>query len=221
MGLRLRVILTLTIPAVLLVGIHGYFRVRQEQDQLLAEDRRYMDLTVRTIQIVVENALRGRQIADVRNLVNQIVDRQDGIEPIRLFDARAHSILASSGLTRAETAPSAALGRLIATGTTDSYYDDRRDPPLLYYVAPLRGRSGRVEGAMEIVHIEKGTGRDLSGHRARPRWRHPCRPPGRRRYPSQRLAPPDGGPVSTMKGRLDISRMRTFSWPSHAGFIER
>lgn len=68
MGLKLRLILILTLPAVLAVAVHGFLRIRQEERQLIEEDRRNIALAARAIQIAVENALRDRQISDVERL---------------------------------------------------------------------------------------------------------------------------------------------------------
>jgi two-component system, NtrC family, sensor kinase len=159
MGLRLRVILILVIPAVLLVGTHGYLRVRQQQGLLLAEDRKSMDLTVAATQIAMENALRHRQIGDVRRLVSEMVDRQDTIDRLRLFDVDGKPMLSSTPAPDGDAAIAEIVRRVVRTSIPDARYDLRASPPVLYYVVPLRSGTGQVQGAMEIVHVANGIGR--------------------------------------------------------------
>ena len=156
MGFRLRVILILVIPAVMLVGIHGYLRVRQQDERLLAEDRQNIDLTVAAIQIAMENAIRHRQEEDVLRLAGEMAERQDAIDRIRLFDTDARPTLTSGTATAIPPSLVARVQEVLRTGFTQSGYDLGVSPPVLTYVVPLRGRSGRIEGAMEVVHIANG-----------------------------------------------------------------
>jgi signal transduction histidine kinase len=152
MGLGARVVLILTIPTVLAVGAHGALRVQQQEARFLEQDRRNLAITARAIQIAVENALRDRQVADARRLLVDMVERQDVIDRIRLFDRQVRPLLVSNPLTIGETVPAAALGQVIASGRAELIYQ-AGPPSFLYYLAPLRGRTGAVEGAMEIVQL--------------------------------------------------------------------
>lgn len=156
MGLKLRLILILTIPAVLAVGVHGLLRIRQERAQLLEEDRQNMALTARAIQIAVENALRDRQISDVKRLLAELVEQQEAIDRIRLFDRSLRPTLVSNPLSIVEDAPSDVFHRVMATGVPEGSYRTHGRRSVLYYVVPLRDRKGGVDGAMEIVHLASG-----------------------------------------------------------------
>ncbi|MBI4269329.1 MAG: HAMP domain-containing protein [Candidatus Rokubacteria bacterium] len=156
MGLKLRLILILAVPAVLVVGVHGLLRVRQERVQLVAEDRRNIALAARAIQIAVENALRDRQISDVRRLLAEMVEQQEAIDRIRLFDRQLRPTLVSNPLAAAERVPAEILRRVMDTGVPEGVHREAGRAPVLHYVVPLRGQSGRVEGAMEIVHLAAG-----------------------------------------------------------------
>lgn len=156
MGLTLRLLLILTLPAILVVGVHGFLRVRQERAQLVEEDQRNMALTARAIQIAVENALRDRQISDVRRLLAEMVEQQEQIDRIRLFDRALAPTLAASALPFDEGLPAAVLGRVVATGAPEGVYRRVGDRSFLFYAVPLRDRRGRVQGALEIVHQAAG-----------------------------------------------------------------
>ncbi len=156
MGLKLRLILILTIPAVLAVGVHGLLRIRQERAQLLEEDRQNMALTARAIQIAVENALRDRQISDVKRLLAEMVEQQEAIDRIRLFDRSLRPTLVSNPLSIVEDVPSDVFHRVMTTGVPEGSYRTHGRRSVLYYVVPLRDRKGAVDGAMEIVHLAAG-----------------------------------------------------------------
>jgi len=156
MGLRFRLILILTIPLILVVGVYGLLRIRQEQAELLEEDRRNIALTAKAIQIAVENALRDRQISDIKRLLSEIVEDQEQIDRIRLFDRTLSPTLVSNPLSIGEEVPAEALRRVIETGHPEGFYQRRGKQPVLYYLVPLRAREGAIQGAMEIVHLAAG-----------------------------------------------------------------
>lgn len=156
MGLKLRLILILTIPAVLAVGVHGVLSVRQERDQLIEEDRRNMALTAAAIKIAIENALRNRQFADVERLVAEMVERQTRIDRIRLFDLQLQPTLVSNHLSIGEDVPSEILRRVAQTGSPESFYRRQGKQSILYYIVPVRDRQRRVTGTLEIVHLASG-----------------------------------------------------------------
>jgi signal transduction histidine kinase len=155
MGLRLRVILILVIPAVLLVGVHGYLRVRHQEERLLDESRQTLDLTVAAVKIAMENALRHRQEADVRRLLSEMVERQDTIERIRLFDADGGLTL-RAGPDGGVEVGAAVVERVVRTGVAEASWDRGVTPPVLTFVIPLRSRSERIDGAMEVAHVARG-----------------------------------------------------------------
>lgn len=156
MGLKLRLILILTIPAVLAVAVHGVLRIRQERAQLVEEDRQNMALTATAIQIAVENALRDRQISDVKRLLAELVEQQTAIDRIRLFDRQLRPTLVSNALSIGEDVPAEILGRVAATGAPEDFYQRQGKRSILYYVVPLRDGRGKVAGTMEIVHLASG-----------------------------------------------------------------
>jgi signal transduction histidine kinase len=153
MGLRLRLILVLAIPLVLVVGVYGLWRIRIERAELLAETERNLALTAKAIQIAVENALRDRQIGDVRQLLAEIVSGQEQIDRIRVFDSKFQPVIVSNPLAIGEEVPAPALARVMTTGEPEVFYQLRGTQPVLYYIAPLRPRKGAVQGTLEMVQL--------------------------------------------------------------------
>jgi signal transduction histidine kinase len=161
MGLRQRVILIIAIPALLATAVHGALRVRQEQTELVREYQGNLALTGKAIQIAVENALRDRQWSDVGRLVIEMAEQQDVIDRIRLFDRNAAVIFVSNPLKIADAIPLAPLRRVMASGAPHELYERRGTQSLVSVILPVRGRTGSVDGAMEIVGLATGINRRL------------------------------------------------------------
>jgi hypothetical protein len=138
--------LIISVPVVVAIGAHGALRVRQEEAQVRGEERQSLALTAKAVQIAVENALRDRQISDVRRLLTEMVEQQESIDRIRLFDRHLAPTFASAPLAMADTVPAAMLQRVMTTGLGEDDYERRGAHSYLTYVVPVRGRTGAIEG---------------------------------------------------------------------------
>jgi signal transduction histidine kinase len=152
MGLRARVLLILVIPTVLAVGAHGLLRIRQQESRILREDRQNLEVMARAIQIALEHALRARQIAEARQILAEMVERQELIDRIRVFDRELRPLVISNPLAVGEAVPTAALAQILRTGHPEIFYQTG-SPSYFYYLAPLRGPTGDVDGSLEIVRL--------------------------------------------------------------------
>ncbi|MBI5166762.1 MAG: hypothetical protein HY998_03325, partial [candidate division NC10 bacterium] len=104
-GIRTRLTITLLAGLTLTMGLYGWFRIHQEKKQLIEETQMKVAVTAKAIQIAVENALRDRQIQDIRNLTAELVEYQTEIDRIRLFDDRLRLIITSNPLKIGEEVP--------------------------------------------------------------------------------------------------------------------
>lgn len=161
MGLRQRVILIITIPAVLVMTVHGGVRSYQERAQVISDEQESLALTAKAVQTAVENALRDRQFADVERLVSAMVEQQETIDGIRLFDRALNVTFVSSPEAITKAVPAEALRRVMESETLERRYERRETRSAISVLAPLRGRTGRVEGAMEIVRLASGLDRRM------------------------------------------------------------
>jgi signal transduction histidine kinase len=159
--LQARLVLIISLPAVLAVSIHGLLRVRQEEAQVLREERQALALTAAAVQIAVENALRDRQLADVKRVLSQIVDERESVDRVRLFSPDLVPTVVSNPWALGDAVPTEVVRRVIATGIGEGDYERRGTRSYLSYVVPVRGRSGDVEGALEIVQLATATDRRL------------------------------------------------------------
>ena len=135
MGLRLRLLLVLILPLILVVAAYGLLRIRQEGAQVREAEARNAAITARAVQIAVEHALRDRPASDLRALLAQLVDGQDHVARIRVFDLRDAAGLFIRSAERSGTPAAHAARR----GRT------RRQPRARRRPRPgVRARPGRV-----------------------------------------------------------------------------
>ena len=147
MGLRLRLFLVLIVPLILVAGVYGVARVRQQATQLLEAERRAAAAVARAVQIAVENALSDRQVSDIRRLVSEMVGEHEQIDRIRIFNRSLVSI-ASGPPNPAELKGEDRLRRVLETGHAEAAFEG---PQIFVYVLPLRGRKSEIQGALEIA----------------------------------------------------------------------
>jgi two-component system NtrC family sensor kinase len=153
MGLRVRLLLLLVVPMCVAVGGYGLVRLRQEERQLLAEEQLRMEVMATAIQVAVENALRDRQISDIRRLLAEIVFFQNEIDRIRIFDATLRPILVSNPLAIGDEVPEHGLREAMAERRPVQFFQEKDGRRVLSTLVPLRGNRETVRGAMEILRF--------------------------------------------------------------------
>src|SRR5262245_46507980 len=166
MGLRLRLFLVLILPLILVVAAYGLLRIRQEGAQVREAEARNAATTARAVQIAVEHALRDRRGSDLRALLAQLVDGQDHVARIRVFDLAMRPTFSSdqpAGAARpprasiaeaglpADPVLAAALGRVFERGRAESFVERHDGAPWLVHVLALRGPGHELRGAIEIT----------------------------------------------------------------------
>jgi signal transduction histidine kinase len=153
MGLRLRLFLVLILPLTLAVGVYGLFRIRQETGQLLDEERQAAAITAKAVQIAVENGLRDRQLLDVKRLLAEMVQGQEHIDRIRVFEGELVPTLVSSPEATGEPVDGARVKRVVETGRPQTFVVDGAAGKALHSLMPLRGRRGEIRGVLEVVFL--------------------------------------------------------------------
>jgi signal transduction histidine kinase len=146
---------------VIAIGAHGVLRVHEEEAQARSEERQSLALTAKAVQIAVENALRDRQISDVRRLLTEMVEQQELIDRIRLFDRHLTPTFVASPVAISEVVPATMLQRVMTTGLGEDDYERRGTRSYVTYVLPVRGRAGAIEGALEVVRLAAATDRQI------------------------------------------------------------
>jgi signal transduction histidine kinase len=156
MGLRLRLFFVLIVPLILLVGLYAVVRIREEEGQLLAAEQRNASVTARAIQIAVENALRDRQLADIRRLLSELVNRQEQIDRIRIYDKSLAATLESEPGAVGGPVAAERLQRVMSQGRSEVVAEEAGNADNFSYVMPLRGRRGEMIGALEVLFSSPG-----------------------------------------------------------------
>src|SRR5262249_21352464 len=156
MGLRLRLFFVLIVPLTLLVGLYAVVRIREEEGQLLAAEQRNAAVTARAIQIAVENAVRDRQVGDIRRLLSELVNRQEQIDRIRVYDKSLVPTLESEPAAVGGPVAAERLQRVMTEGRSEIVAEEAGNADTFSHVMPLRGRRGEIIGALEVLFTSPG-----------------------------------------------------------------
>jgi two-component system NtrC family sensor kinase len=153
MGLKLRLILVLIIPPILVVGVYGLIRVRIGRAELLAETERNVILLAKAIQATVERGLRDRdpRTSDLDAMLADILKDQEEIDRIRILDRWLQRTAMSSRLSVAQDVPPDVLRRVAETGEGEGITAGHGKAEVFSYVLPIRVVSGAIVGTMDVT----------------------------------------------------------------------
>src|SRR5262245_21846833 len=166
MKLRLRLVLLLMLPFLLMIGVYSALRVQQESRARVDEERERAAGMARTIQIAVESALavRGRPQSELVDLLNDLTLGQDAIDQIRILDRDGRVLAASTSRVTAHPASSAAVTRAIEAGDGDLVETHGAGGDWWVYILPVqysvqKGRppSAATRRALEIAFVAPDT----------------------------------------------------------------
>jgi two-component system, NtrC family, sensor kinase len=153
MTLGARLTLSLAVPLVLVMVLFGYIDERTGrallQDELAREGR----ALARTVQIAMEDALRDRQIEDVRTLVDKVTG-YERVLGLRIFDSRGTIIYEPPDLASSPFAASAALKSVLESGNASETHGRLGDQLTLTFIMPLHDKSGQILGALQLLQLE-------------------------------------------------------------------
>jgi signal transduction histidine kinase len=152
MGLKLRLILVLMIPPILVVGVYGLIRVRTGRTELLAETQRNVILLAKAMQATVERGFRDSRVSDLNGILADIVNDQEQIDRIRVFDRRLQPTAVSTRLSLGQDVPTEVLRRVAQTGQGEGLSAGRGKAQVFSYILPLRAAGGAIVGTMEVTH---------------------------------------------------------------------
>lgn len=151
LGVRLILILIVTVGCV--IGTYGYFRIQEERSRLLEQTQKEVAVIGKAIQIAVENALRDRKPEDIRALIRALVDYEEQIDRIRLFDRDGTLLMSSNPLAIGEAIPRDRLAAVLHQGAPVGFFEGSRRQRAFFSLLPVRDEAGRIAGAVEVVHL--------------------------------------------------------------------
>src|SRR5580765_2900611 len=148
-----RLFVALAIPAALLIAVFAILEDGANRSRSREEVAREGLVIARAVQIATTNALRDRQLGDVRGLIDDI-SGHERILAIRLFDATGALLYAPRDTIRA---PLPAPADVRAAIRSDRISHDRiriAGHSVLGWLAPLDDPSGRALGAVQVLQRE-------------------------------------------------------------------
>ncbi|MCA9754777.1 MAG: hypothetical protein KDA27_03170 [Candidatus Eisenbacteria bacterium] len=155
-----KLFLSLAVPMVFLFALFGYLDGRSSSHRLRDELAREGRAISRTVQYSIEDALRDRQLEDVRDLVDAITG-YERIFGVRLFDRDGQIRYQSTEL---ESHPFAHEAQLETVLTTRDPLEVRRrvdEEPVVSFLNPLLGPDGSLLGAVQVIQLESFIEEDL------------------------------------------------------------
>jgi two-component system, NtrC family, sensor kinase len=155
MGLRLRLTLSLVVPLILIVGVHGLVRVRDERQTLESAHRQALARSTALMAAALESAL-ARPGSDLRPLIHQLARSQQSTYRVRLFDGHGTLIASPPGPPLAVDVPPSPVVDVLRDGAPRTATAGRSRSTALLRVEPVRAPDGSVAGAVEV--IEPATG---------------------------------------------------------------
>jgi signal transduction histidine kinase len=154
MGLRLRLGLSVLIPLLLAIGLHGLVRVRQEYRSLLEAHYSVLARSAMLLAAALEVGHKADP-KEVQALLRHLAEQQNHIDRIRLFDEQARPVVVSNVLD-VDDARTIAEVRSVLRDAIPVRYSAGSGPSLaLFHIAPVRGRDGSPVAALELVQVPR------------------------------------------------------------------
>lgn len=155
-----KLFLWLAVPIVSLIVLFGYVDGRVSRERLREELAREGRAITRAVQLAVEDALRDRQLEDVKDFIDSI-SGYERVFGIRLFDQQGEIRYQSRGLAQYEFSRPEALREVLQTRET---FEARRyygEAPAVTFIAPLEGPGQTLLGAVQVIQLESYIDEDL------------------------------------------------------------
>ena len=161
MGLRLRLVLWLLVPALAVMATYAYLRLDEERAARQAEFTRRAEVASAGVRLATERVLADGVVADVDRLATDLVARHTDIVRVRLFDGSLRTLVDRSLVADDPGPPEALVRQVLQSGQQEA--SSRRVGRLALYstIVPVRPRAGPVGGALELVYLQGRLGREL------------------------------------------------------------
>jgi two-component system NtrC family sensor kinase len=153
MGLKLRLILVLMIPLILVVGVYGLIRVGNGRAELLSETERNVILLAHAIQPTVEQGIRDPRTSDLHATLSKIVSDQEQIDRIRILDRQFELRAMFGRLSVIHDVPADVLRRVEETGQGEAFSAGRGKTRVFSYILPIHSDGGAIAGTIEVSHL--------------------------------------------------------------------
>lgn len=155
-----KLFLWLAAPIVSLILLFGYVDGRVSRERLREELAREGRAITRAVQLAVEDALRDRQLEDVKDFIDSI-SGFERVFGIRLFDQEGKIRYQSQALVQYEFTRPEALQQVLRTRETFEARRHYGEDPAVTFIAPLEGPGQTLLGAVQVIQLESYIDEDL------------------------------------------------------------
>ena len=150
-----------TATAIVIVSVYGAYQLVEEQRDLRVAAERDLRLTGAALQIAAGNALRDRQPADVRIVVDTVKLRDPSLD-VLVFDAAGGLIAGSWGSGAAEDLVRRSIHEAQSTTSAVVSFEGPRGLSYVIGAFPIRDRDDVNIGALALVRPLDELRRDLT-----------------------------------------------------------
>lgn len=144
-----RLIVLLVVMIGLVMGLAGYYRIRQRQLILANALQNEARAHAMTLQLVLENEYRAGRINEVQRSINQLSESPK-IYSVTLYDDQGRVVLVSHPFTAAEIGKPPELKEVIATGKMVETIRHIGNEEVFSIISPIRANGSR-HGVFEIT----------------------------------------------------------------------
>lgn len=148
-----KILISLVVPIVVVIAVFGYIDQRRSRALLKSELLREGRAIARVAQLAVEDALRDRQLGDMRELVDQITG-YERVYGVRIFDRNGELVYESSVLSAHPFMHHNELMTVLKTRTSIETHRVIAAEPVVTYIVPLMSEKERVVGAIQVLQLE-------------------------------------------------------------------
>jgi two-component system, NtrC family, sensor histidine kinase HydH len=135
--------LALSAAGLLLFGLYGLIALRAERGERYRSIRREVRLLGRSLRVAVENALRDRQLADVKEVLSTI-EQVDASVDAAAYDAAGALIAASDTPPHLSQEERDVLSQAFSRQRTFVHLEPKAHPRRLFLAMPLEDQSGTL-----------------------------------------------------------------------------
>jgi two-component system, NtrC family, sensor kinase len=153
MGIGPRILLALVVPIVIVIAVLGYVDQRRSRQLLKGELMREGRAIARIAQLSVEDALRDRQLGDMRELVDQITG-YERVLGMRIFDQNGSLVYESAVLNAHPFIHDRQLANVLRGRTAIETHRVIGAEPVVTFIVPLTGNKKETLGAVQILQLE-------------------------------------------------------------------
>jgi len=153
MKLGTRIFISLAIPILLLMALAAVIDQRRSRAHLREELAREGRAISRIAQFALEDALRDRQIDDMRELVDRVTG-YERVLGLRVFDAAGSIRYQSPLLDSHPFEQTDALQRVLSHREAVEAGRSIGEEPVMTFIFPLSTPQGQVVGAVQLLQLE-------------------------------------------------------------------